>query len=60
MDFKLHNVGLIKYEMEEIVRALDLSAHISLTFEQNLSRYGRTKTISDRLKTLIIELETTK
>lgn len=60
MDFKLHEVGLIKYEIEEIVRALDLSAHVSLTFEQNTTRYDRTKTISNRLKTLIAELETTK
>ena len=60
MDFKLHDVGLIKYEIEEIVRALDLSAQISLSFEQNTTRYDRTKTISNRLKTLIVELEATK
>jgi len=55
--FDIHNVGLIKYEMEEIVKALDLSCHVLLNFQQNTIRYNRAKSISDRFKTLIIELE---
>ena len=55
--FAIYEVGLIKYEIEEIIRALDLACHISLNFEHNTIRYNRTRLLCDRLKTLIAELE---
>jgi hypothetical protein len=56
-DFTLYDVGLIKYEMEEIIKALDLSAHICMSHESNTSRYHKVKAISNRFKTLLSELE---
>jgi hypothetical protein len=56
-DFTLYDVGLMKYEMEEIIGALDLSAHICMCHESNNARYHKVKAISNRFKTLLSELE---
>lgn len=56
-DFTLYDVGLMKYEMEEIIGALELSSHVCMAHELNTSRYYKVKAISNRFKTLLSELE---
>jgi hypothetical protein len=55
--FKLHNVGLMQHEIEEILSALRLSAHICQNFEQNMSRHERIKSMANRFYTLLVDIE---
>jgi hypothetical protein len=57
MDFKLHQIGLIQYEIEEIIQSLDIAMFISLKYEQNTIRYNKIRSIKNRLETFLIELE---
>lgn len=55
--FKLHNVGLMQHEIEEILSALRLSAHICQNFEQNTARHERIKSMANRFYTLLVDIE---
>jgi len=55
--FKLHNVGLMQREIEEILSALRLSAHICQNFEQNTTRFERIKSMANRFNTLLVDIE---
>lgn len=55
--FKLHNVGLMQHEIEEILSALRLSAHICQNFEQNTARHERIKSMANRFNTLLVDIE---
>lgn len=57
MDFTLHELGLMKYEIEEIVGALTVAIFITQQYEQNTTRSQRQKAIQSRLKDFLLELE---
>ena len=57
MNYKLHNIGLMQYEIEEILKALRLSAHICQNFEQNTVRYERIKSMANRFAVVLTDIE---
>ncbi len=57
MNYKLHDIGLMQHEIEEILNALRLSAHICQNFEQNTVRYERIKSMANRFAVVLNDIE---
>lgn len=60
MNYKIYPIGLMQHEIEEIIRALELSSHICQNFEQNTLRHERVKSMSNRFKTVLFDMENEK
>lgn len=57
MNYKLYDIGLMQHEIEEILNALRLSAHICQNFEQNTTRYERIKSMANRFAVVLTDIE---
>ena len=57
MNYNLYPVGLMQHEIEEVMKALLLSAHICQNFEQNTTRYERIKSMANRFAVVLSEIE---
>ena len=57
MNYKLHQIGLMQHEIEEILAALRLSAHVCQSFEQNTSRYERIRNMGNRFAVVLNAIE---
>ena len=60
MNYKLYDIGLMQHEIEEILAALRLSAHVCQNFEQNTRRYERIRNMANRFAVVLDAIEEEK